>query len=35
MADHGFRSLKRSRKSAEHVFVEIAGFVRVWLSQPS
>src|SRR5207302_3809458 len=29
-ADHGFRTLKRSRKSAEDVFVEMARTVREW-----
>src|SRR5204863_9692324 len=29
-ADHGFRTLKRSRKSAEDVFVEMARIVREW-----
>ena len=31
-ADHGFRVLKRSRKSAEDVFVEMARVVREWAS---
>jgi uncharacterized protein len=31
-ADHGFRTLKRSRKSAEDVFVEMARIVREWAS---
>jgi predicted alpha/beta-hydrolase family hydrolase len=31
-ADHGFRTLKRSRKSAEDVFVEMARTVRAWAS---
>ncbi len=29
-ADHGFRVLKRSRKSEEDVFVEMARVVREW-----
>jgi predicted alpha/beta-hydrolase family hydrolase len=29
-ADHGFRTLKRSRKSQEDVFVEMARIVREW-----
>ena len=29
-ADHGFRTLKRSRKSEEDVFVEMARVVREW-----
>jgi predicted alpha/beta-hydrolase family hydrolase len=29
-ADHGFRTLKRSRASDEDVFVELARVVRVW-----
>jgi predicted alpha/beta-hydrolase family hydrolase len=29
-ADHGFRTLKRSRKSTEDVFVEMAGVVSTW-----
>ena len=29
-ADHGFRILKRSRKSEEDVFVEMARVVREW-----
>jgi hypothetical protein len=29
-ADHGFRTLKRSRKSAEDVFVEMARVVGEW-----
>ena len=29
-ADHGFRTLKRSRKNPEDVFVEMAGAVRDW-----
>lgn len=32
-ADHGFRILKRSRKSAEDVFVEMARIVQQWASQ--
>ena len=32
-ADHGFRILKRSRKSAEDVFAEMAGVVREWASR--
>src|SRR5262249_4984394 len=32
-ADHGFRTLKRSRKSAEDVFVEMARVVRLWTSE--
>jgi predicted alpha/beta-hydrolase family hydrolase len=31
-ADHGFRTLKRSRKSEEDVFVEMARAVRDWAS---
>src|SRR5215469_11072761 len=31
-ADHGFRVLKRSRKSAEDVFVEMARIVKEWAS---
>jgi predicted alpha/beta-hydrolase family hydrolase len=31
-ADHGFRTLKRSRKSAEDVFVEMARILREWSS---
>jgi len=31
-ADHGFRTLKRSRKSQEDVFVEMARVVREWAS---
>jgi uncharacterized protein len=31
-ADHGFRTLKRSRKSEEDVFVEMARNVREWAS---
>jgi predicted alpha/beta-hydrolase family hydrolase len=31
-ADHGFRTLKRSRKSGEDVFVEMARVVREWAS---
>jgi len=31
-ADHGFRTLKRSRKNAEDVFVEMARTVRAWAS---
>jgi uncharacterized protein len=31
-ADHGFRTLKRSRKSKEDVFVEMARVVRQWAS---
>jgi uncharacterized protein len=31
-ADHGFRTLKRSRKSEEDVFVEMARIVREWAS---
>lgn len=30
-ADHGYRTLKRSRKSTEDVFVEMARVVREWL----
>jgi predicted alpha/beta-hydrolase family hydrolase len=30
-ADHGFRTLKRSRKSEEDVFVEMARVVREWV----
>jgi uncharacterized protein len=32
-ADHGFRTLKRSRKSDEHVFGEMARVVREWASR--
>jgi hypothetical protein len=32
-ADHGFRILKRSRKSEEDVFVEMARVVREWASR--
>ena len=32
-ADHGFRTLKRSRKSEEDVFVEMARVVRSWSSK--
>jgi uncharacterized protein len=32
-ADHGFRVLKRSRKSEEDVFVEMARIVREWVSR--
>ena len=32
-ADHGFRTLKRSRKSEEDVFVEMARVVREWASE--
>lgn len=32
-ADHGFRTLKRSRKSEEDVFVEMARNVREWASR--
>jgi predicted alpha/beta-hydrolase family hydrolase len=32
-ADHGFRTLKRSRKSDEDVFVEMARIVREWASR--
>ena len=32
-ADHGFHTLKRSRKSAEDVFVEMARVVREWASR--
>src|SRR5437879_460003 len=32
-ADHGFRTLKRSRNSAEDVFVEIARIIREWTSR--
>jgi uncharacterized protein len=31
-ADHGYRTLKRSRQSAEDVFVEMARIVRAWTS---
>ena len=31
-ADHGFRTLKRSRTSKEDVFVEMARVVRDWMS---
>jgi predicted alpha/beta-hydrolase family hydrolase len=31
-ADHGFRTLKRSRQSGEDVFVEMARMVREWAS---
>ncbi len=33
-ADHGFRTLKRSRKSEEDVFVEMARVVREWVASP-
>jgi predicted alpha/beta-hydrolase family hydrolase len=32
-ADHGFRTLKRSRKSEEDVFVEMARVVQEWASE--
>jgi hypothetical protein len=32
-ADHGFRVLKRTRKSEEDVFVEMARVVRDWAVQ--
>jgi len=32
-ADHGFRILKRSRKSEEDVFVEMARIVKEWTSK--
>jgi len=32
-ADHGFRTLKRSRKSEEDVFVEMARIVKEWSSK--
>jgi hypothetical protein len=32
-ADHGFRTLKRSRKTEEDVFVEMARIVREWTSR--
>ena len=32
-ADHGFRTLKRSRKSEENVFAEMARVVRDWASR--
>src|SRR5262244_2979382 len=32
-ADHGFRTLKRTRKSAEDVFVEMARTVREWAAK--
>jgi predicted alpha/beta-hydrolase family hydrolase len=32
-ADHGFRTLKRSRKSDEDVFVEMARVLREWVSK--
>jgi len=32
-ADHGFRTLKRSRKSEEDVFIEMARIVREWTSR--
>ncbi len=32
-ADHGFRTLKRSRKSEEDVFVEMARVVREWAAR--
>ena len=32
-ADHGFRTLKRSRKSEEDVFAEMARVVRDWASR--
>jgi len=31
-ADHGFRTLKRSRQSGEDVFAEMARVVREWAS---
>jgi len=31
-ADHGFKTLKRSRASGEDVFVEMARIVRYWAS---
>ena len=31
-ADHGFRTLKRTRKNPEDVFVEMARIVREWAS---
>jgi predicted alpha/beta-hydrolase family hydrolase len=31
-ADHGFRTLKRARRSAEDVFVEMARIVREWVA---
>jgi uncharacterized protein len=33
-ADHGFRTLKRSRRSKEDVYVEMARVVREWASSP-
>ena len=32
-ADHGYKVLKRSRTSAEDVFVEMARVVRAWASK--
>ncbi len=32
-ADHGFRTLKRSRKGEEDVFAEMARVVRDWASR--
>jgi uncharacterized protein len=32
-ADHGFRTLKRSRKSQEDVFVEMARIIREWTAK--
>ena len=32
-ADHGFRTLKRTRKSEEDVFVEMARIAREWMSK--
>ena len=32
-ADHGFRTLKRTRKSTEDVFVEMARIVREWAAR--
>jgi predicted alpha/beta-hydrolase family hydrolase len=32
-ADHGFKTLKRSRASEEDVFVEMARVVREWASR--
>ncbi len=34
-ADHGFRTLKRSRKSEEDVYVEMARVVREWVAAPN
>jgi predicted alpha/beta-hydrolase family hydrolase len=34
-ADHGFKTLKRSRASEEDVFVEMARVVREWASKPT